>query len=82
MTCWSNNSGSAVTEYTAITVTTVSKELEDPYWRVVSLGDENETTELFAREFKIGSSGDEDDAFFIGDFADFQRQEINSLVMA
>jgi len=71
MTYWTNNSGSAVTESTAITVTTVSKELEDPYWRVVSLGDDNETTESFAREFRIGSSGDPDDAYFICDFVDF-----------
>jgi len=57
---------------TTIVVTTASKELDDPYWRVVSVHNDSETTEYFARDLEIlRDSDDEDSAFFRCDFVDF-----------
>jgi len=52
-------------------VTTVSKEIDDLYWRVVTTTDESETIEYFARELRIlHDPTDEESALFICDFVD------------
>ena len=60
-----------------VVVTTISKEIDDPYWRVVSVDNGVYTREYFVRELKIvetfginGNPTPEDD-YFVCDFVDF-----------
>ena len=59
------------------TTTTISKDIDDPYWRVVGVNAENETSEYFVRELEIyrpyiGASAKTAPEFkyFICDFVD------------
>ena len=61
-----NNLGGSTTA-----VTTVSKEIDDLYWRVVTASNESETIEYFARELRIlHDPDDEESALFLCDFVD------------
>jgi len=58
-----------------IVVTTVTKEIDDPYWRIVEELDGLKTNEYFARNLEIlrdyRDYDDEESAFFTCDFVDF-----------
>jgi len=55
-----------------IVVTTASKEIDDPYWRVVVERDDTKINEYFARKLEIfHEPDDEESAFFTCDFVDF-----------
>lgn len=57
---------------TNIVITTVSKEIDDPYWRLVTVRNSSETTEYFVRELQIFfDPDDEDSAYFTCDFVEF-----------
>ena len=56
----------------SVVVTTVSKEIDDRYWKVVRVTNDVATREYFARELKILNRPDfPESAFFICDFVDF-----------
>lgn len=53
-------------------VTTASKKIDDPYWKVVTTDTNSGTIEYFARDLEIlHDTDDEDSAFFTCDFVDF-----------
>jgi len=55
-------------------IISVSKETNDPYWRVIIMDSELGTTEYFARELEIFDNyvdDDEENAYFLCDFVDF-----------
>jgi len=57
---------------TTTVVTTVSKEIDDPYWRVVTVKSDSDTTEYFARDLHIlHDRDDEESDYFTCDFVDF-----------
>lgn len=59
------------TDTTAL-VTTVSKLMDDPYWRVVITRPDSEIVEYFARELSVlYDINDDDSDFFTCDFVDF-----------
>ncbi len=53
------------------TVTTFSKALQDPYWRVV-VESNNETSEYFARDLKMIKADDSESGLFLCDFVDIK----------
>ena len=65
-----NLRGNDLTGSTDVTVTTVVKEVDDPYWRVASVNGDGETSEYFARELRIADSSYPEDVNFICDFVD------------
>ncbi len=60
--------------YASILTTTVSKEIDDPYWRVVEVENNMlETREYFVRELRVQQrTADPDAAFFVCDFVDLK----------
>jgi len=69
----SNRNNNSYPEVTTV-VTTVSKEIDDWYWRVVILENDSVTTEYFVSDLKIANVRDDEDgesAFFKCDFVDW-----------
>jgi len=73
----STRDGNSLSEDSDTTVTTVSKEIDDPYWRVIVENDDAETIEYFVRKLLIyqtfsNSTGvyRPEDEYFICDFVD------------
>jgi len=58
---------------------TISKEIDDLYWRVTRVTNETDVVEYFARELQILFHPDKpDSAYFICDFVEFNTNETNA----